>query len=103
MSPLCRNIAVLGWLAGIQGSNTGKKNCAQQMANMKNSKTKSGGDATIELMIKRIKHLELVEKTLNDKLEALEARENKLEEKIDMLIQKVKHTVKVDKNHDKLD
>ena len=69
----------------------------------KNSKSKNGGDATIELMMERIRHLELSDKTLNDKLEAVEAREKKLEGKIDMLIQQMKHTVKVDKNQDKLD
>ena len=65
-------------------------------------KTMKSIDAMVEVIKKGFKHLEVIVESLNDKVEALEAREIKLEEHIDMLITKLK-SINTDKNPDKLE
>ena len=47
-------------------------------------------DAVVKVLLKNIKNLEAIIKTLNDKVGALEANEIELKEHIDMLILKLK-------------
>ena len=67
-------------------------------------------EATVELMVKRIKHLEGIianvqdigQNTLNKRLQALEDKEVALEAKIDMLTDALENVRKTNRNEDNL-